>query len=57
MPERTRAPDAKQPLENLVAGVRALAGGDYAYSVDSRGSSEVEQLGDTFSTMRTRLLD
>jgi signal transduction histidine kinase len=46
-----------RPLENLVAGVRALAGGDYAYSVDSTGSSEVAQLGDTFSTMRTRLLD
>jgi signal transduction histidine kinase len=45
------------PLENLVAGVRALAGGDYAYTVDSKGSSEVAQLGDAFSTMRTRLLD
>ncbi len=46
-----------RPLENLVAGVRALAAGDYAYSVNSSGSSEVAQLGDAFSTMRTRLLD
>lgn len=46
-----------RPLENLVAGVRALAGGDYDYSVKSTGSSEVVQLGDAFGTMRTRLLD
>lgn len=46
-----------RPLENLVAGVRALAAGDYGYSVNSTGSSEVAQLGDAFATMRTRLLD
>jgi signal transduction histidine kinase len=46
-----------RPLENLVAGVRALAAGDYGYSVTPTGSSEVAQLGDAFSTMRTRLLD
>jgi len=46
-----------RPLENLVAGVRALAGGDYGYSVNSTGSREVAHLGDAFSTMRTRLLD
>jgi signal transduction histidine kinase len=46
-----------RPLENLVAGVRALAGGDYGYSVHSTGSHEVAHLGDAFSTMRTRVLD
>jgi signal transduction histidine kinase len=46
-----------RPLENLVAGVRALASGDYGYNVNSEGSSEVAQLGTAFSTMRTRLLD
>ena len=46
-----------RPLENLVAGVRALAAGDYAYSVNSTGSTEVAQLGNAFATMRTRLLD
>jgi hypothetical protein len=29
------------PLDDLVAGVRALAGGDYGYSINPRGSSEV----------------
>ncbi|MGZ4787038.1 MAG: ATP-binding protein [Terriglobales bacterium] len=46
-----------RPLENLVAGVRALAAGDYGYNVNATGGSEVAQLGDAFSTMRTRLLD
>jgi len=46
-----------RPLENLVAGFRALAAGDYGYSVNSTGSSEVVHLGDAFATMRTRLLD
>ncbi|HVZ18748.1 MAG TPA: HAMP domain-containing sensor histidine kinase [Terriglobales bacterium] len=46
-----------RPLENLVAGVRALASGDYTYSINSKGSREVEHLGNAFGTMRTRLLD
>lgn len=46
-----------RPLENLVAGVRALTAGDYDYNISSSGSSEVAQLGDAFGTMRTRLLD
>ena len=37
-----------RPLDNLVAGVRALAAGDYAYSITPRGSSEVAELGEAF---------
>jgi signal transduction histidine kinase len=44
------------PLDNLVAGVRALARGDYSYSVTPEGSSEVAELGDAFSKMRSELL-
>ena len=44
------------PLDNLVAGVRALAGGDYSYSINPRGSSEVAELGEAFSKMRGELL-
>ena len=44
------------PLDNLVAGVRALAVGDYTYSITPRGSSEVAELGDAFSKMRGELL-
>jgi signal transduction histidine kinase len=45
-----------RPLENLVAAVRALAAGDYAYSITPRGSSEVAELGESFSRMRGDLL-
>lgn len=45
-----------RPLDNLVAGVRALAAGDYAYSITPRGSSEVAELGEAFSRMRDELL-
>ena len=45
-----------RPLENLVAGVRALAAGDYAYSITPLGSSEVAELGEAFSKMRSELL-
>jgi len=44
------------PLDELVAGVRALAHGDYAYTIKPGGSSEVAELGDTFSKMRGELL-
>ncbi len=44
------------PLDDLVAGVRALAKGDYAYSIRPSGSSEVAELGDAFSKMRGELL-
>ena len=44
------------PLDNLVSGVRALAVGDYTYSITPRGSSEVAELGVAFSKMRGELL-
>jgi signal transduction histidine kinase len=43
------------PLDNLVAGVRALALGDYGYSINPRGSSEVAELTAAFSKMRGEL--
>jgi signal transduction histidine kinase len=43
------------PLDNLVAGVRALAAGDFTYSITPRGSSEVVELGAAFSRMRREL--
>src|ERR1700684_4195063 len=43
------------PLDNLVSGVRALAAGDYTYSITPRGSSEVAELGEAFSKMRGEL--
>jgi len=43
------------PLDNLVSGVRALAKGDYTYSITPRGSSEVAELGESFSKMRGEL--
>ena len=45
-----------RPLDNLLAGVRALGGGDYAYSITPRGSSEVVELSEAFSKMRGELL-
>ena len=45
------------PLDNLVAGVRALAQGDYSYSITPHGSSEVAELGQAFSKMRAELRD
>jgi signal transduction histidine kinase len=44
------------PLDDLVAGVRALAKGDYAYSITPSGGSEVAELGEAFSKMRAELL-
>lgn len=44
------------PLDNLVAGVRALAAGDYAYSINPAGSSEAVELAEAFSKMRGELL-
>jgi len=46
-----------RPMDNLLAGVRALARGDYAFSITPRGSSEVVELGTAFSKMRGELLD
>lgn len=44
------------PLDNLVAGVQALAAGDFTYSITPRGSSEVAKLSSSFSQMRGQLL-
>jgi signal transduction histidine kinase len=44
------------PLNELVAGVRALAAGDYAYSITPRGSIEAVELAESFSKMRGELL-
>jgi signal transduction histidine kinase len=45
-----------RPMDNLLAGVRALARGDYAFAITPRGSSEVVELGTAFSKMRGELL-
>src|SRR5579864_1726658 len=45
-----------KPLDNLVSGVRALAAGDYAYSITPEGTSEVAELSTTFAKMRGELL-
>lgn len=45
-----------RPLDNLVAGVRALAAGDYGYAITPRGSSEVAEVGEAFAKMRAELL-
>jgi signal transduction histidine kinase len=44
-----------KPLDNLVAGVRALAGGDYTYSIRPEGTSEVAELSAAFAKMRGEL--
>jgi signal transduction histidine kinase/CheY-like chemotaxis protein len=44
-----------RPLANLVAGVRALEGGDYGFPLASRGGDEVSEVTGAFSRMRTNL--
>jgi signal transduction histidine kinase len=44
-----------QPLDNLVAGVRALEKGDFTYSLDPRGGDEVTELTRAFGRMRDSL--
>jgi signal transduction histidine kinase len=44
-----------RPLENLVAGVRALEQGDYAYPLHARGGDEVAEVTGTFDRMRKNL--
>lgn len=46
-----------RPLENLVAGVRALAAGNYTYSITPSGSGEVAELGRAFEAMQRELLE
>jgi signal transduction histidine kinase len=44
-----------RPLEGLVAGVRALGQGDFAYPLDARGGDEVAEVTDAFVRMRASL--
>ena len=44
-----------RPLENLVAGVRALEQGDYAYPLHAQGGDEVAEVTGTFDRMRKNL--
>ncbi len=44
-----------RPLENLVAGVRALEQGDYSYPLEARGGDEVAEVTGAFDRMRTNL--
>jgi signal transduction histidine kinase len=44
-----------RPLENLVAGVRALELGDYAYPLQAQGGDEVAEVTGTFDRMRKNL--
>jgi len=45
-----------RPLGSLVAGVRALEGGDFYHPLDPRGGDEVTELTQAFDRMRTSLL-
>lgn len=45
-----------RPLDNLVAGVKALAKGDFTYAITPRGSSELVELSSSFARMRSQLL-
>lgn len=45
-----------RPLDNLVAGVKALAAGDFTYSINPRGSTELVELSTSFAQMRGQLL-
>jgi signal transduction histidine kinase len=44
------------PLDNLVAGVKALAAGDFTFSITPRGSTELVELSSSFAQMRSQLL-
>ncbi|HEY6763598.1 MAG TPA: ATP-binding protein [Candidatus Sulfotelmatobacter sp.] len=44
-----------RPLENLVAGVRALENGDYSFPLRARGGDEVAEVTGTFDRMRKNL--
>ncbi len=44
-----------RPLGNLVAGVRALEQGDYAYPLQAHGGDEVAEVTGTFDRMRKNL--
>lgn len=44
------------PLEELVAGTRALGGGDFRYRIQETGTKEIRELSTAFDQMRLRLL-
>jgi signal transduction histidine kinase len=44
-----------RPVEDLVRAVRALAMGDYAYTIRPSGSAEVAELGAAFNHMRDQI--
>jgi len=44
-----------RPLEDLVAGVRALGQGDYAYPLHAQGGDEVAEVTGAFDRMRSSL--
>jgi signal transduction histidine kinase len=44
-----------RPLDRLVAGARALGGGNFDYQLQRAGAREIRELGDAFDRMRTRL--
>jgi signal transduction histidine kinase/CheY-like chemotaxis protein len=44
-----------RPLANLVAGVRALEGGDYGFPLESTGGDEVSEVTGAFARMRANL--
>ena len=44
-----------RPLASLVAGVRALEGGDFSYPLESSGGDEVAQVTGAFDRMRVNL--
>jgi len=44
-----------RPLAGLVAGVRALAQGDFGYPLDTRGGDEITEVTDAFVRMRASL--
>jgi signal transduction histidine kinase len=44
-----------RPLDNLVAGVRALEQGNFAYPLQARGGDEVAEVTGAFDRMRTNL--
>jgi signal transduction histidine kinase len=46
-----------KPLDNLVSGVRALATGNYTYSLTPEGTTEVAELSRAFAKMREELMD
>jgi signal transduction histidine kinase len=44
-----------RPLDRLVAGARALGGGNFDYQLQRAGAREIQELGDAFDRMRSRL--